>query len=183
MNIAVPLAEGFEEIEAVAVIDILRRAGINVTTAFIKSNPVTGSHNIPVTADADFSTLSPSEFDGIVLPGGMPGSRHLKEDPRVIDFIRAVYSRNGYTAALCAAPTVLYHAGILKGRRVTVFPEYAASMPDAAVTGDSVVIDERIITGKGAGAAIDFALALVSEMAGSDKAKKLRASMQVFWNE
>lgn len=183
MNIVVPLAEGFEEIEAVTIIDILRRGDINVTTAFLDKNPVIGSHRIPVTADADFASLSPSDFNGIVLPGGMPGSRHLKDDVRVIDFIKAVYSHNGYIAAICAAPIVLEHAGILNGRRVTVFPEYVSVIQSAEVTGEPVVVDEHLITGKGAGAAIDFALALVSEMSGADKSKKIRASMQVFWNE
>ena len=86
------------------IIDILRRGGLDVTTAFVSGNPVKGSHGIPVIADAAFSALDPSGFDGIVLPGGMPGSKNLRENAAVLDFVKSIYSRGGYTAALCAAP-------------------------------------------------------------------------------
>jgi 4-methyl-5(b-hydroxyethyl)-thiazole monophosphate biosynthesis len=183
VKIVVPLAEGFEEVEAVTIIDLLRRGGIDVTTASIGKNPVTGSHGITLVADTDFTTLNPADFEGIVLPGGMPGTKHLRESRDVIDFIRAVYSRNGFTAALCAAPTVLHRAGILKGKNVTVFPAEAASITDAVVMDAPVVVDGHVITGKAAGAAIDFSLALIREFINADTADRIRSSLYVYWNE
>ena len=183
MKIAVPLAEGFEEIEAVTIVDVLRRAGLDVVTAAVGKNPVTGSHAIPVMADADLSDLDPADFSSIVLPGGMPGTKNLRESRDVLDFVRAVYSRGGLAAAVCAAPTVLYQAGILKGKRVTVFPDYAASMPDAVVTGEPVTVDGHCITGRGAGPAIDFSLAVVRELKGAETAQKIRSALQVYWKE
>ena len=182
MKIVVPLAEGFEEVEAVTIIDLLRRGGVDVTTASVAKNPVTGSHGITLVADTDFSSLDPAGFDGIVLPGG-PGTKNLRESRDVVDFVKAVYSRNGYTAAICAAPTVLHRAGILDGKKVTAFPADAASLTGAVVTGDPVVVDGRVITGKGAGTAMDFSLALVREFVNEDTARKLRSALQVFWNE
>ena len=182
MKIVVPLVEGFEEVEAVTVIDILRRGGIDVITASVMKNPVTGSHGITLVADTDFSTLNPSDFDGIVLPGG-PGTKHLRESRAVIDFVKAVYSRNGYTAAICAAPTVLHKAGLLNGKTVTVFPADAAALTGAVVTDAPYEVDGRVITGKGAGTAVDFSLALVREFVNEETARKLRSSLQVFWNE
>lgn len=183
MKFVVPLADGFEEIEAVTIIDILRRGGLDVTTASVAGNPVKGSHGISVTADAAFSDLDPSGFDGIVLPGGMPGSKNLRENGSVLDFVKAVYSRGGYTAAVCAAPTVLFDAGILKGKKVTVYPADASYITDVTVVSDPVVVDGHIITGKSAGAAIDFALAIVRECVNADTARKLRTALQVYWNE
>ena len=183
MKIVVPLAEGFEEIEGVTIIDILRRGGIDVTTASVMKNPVTGSHNITVVADTDLSSLNPADFDGIVLPGGMPGSKNLRENKDVIDFIKAIYSKNGYLGAVCAAPTVLEQAGVLKGKRATVHPDHASYIKDAILAEDSVVVDGRIITGKGAGPAIDFSLAIVRELQGSETAQKIRSAIQVYWKE
>jgi 4-methyl-5(b-hydroxyethyl)-thiazole monophosphate biosynthesis len=183
VKIVVPLAEGFEEIEAVTIIDVLRRGGLEVTTASVGKNPVTGSHNITIVADTDLAALNPADFGGIVLPGGMPGAKNLRESRDVIGFIKAVYSRNGYTAAVCAAPTVLAQAGVLNGKRATVHPDHAAFITDAVLSGDPVVVDGRLITGKGAGPAIDFSLAIVRELQGAEAAQTIRSAMQVYWNE
>lgn len=181
MRAIVPLAEGFEEIEAVTVIDVLRRTGVEVTAVFLKKNPVTGSHGISVTADKNIDGISPSDYDCVVLPGGMPGSANLKDDPRVIDLVRALSAEKKIVAALCAAPLVLGHAGVLKGKRATCYPGFESQMTGATPVPDPVVRDGTYITGRGPGCAIPFALELVSVLAGREAAERLRESMQVYW--
>lgn len=181
MSVIVPLADGFEEIEAVTVIDVLRRAGIGVTSVFLRKNPVIGSHAIAVTADKSIDDIQLSEFDCIVLPGGMPGSSNLKEDARVIGIIREFAGSGKITAALCAAPLVLGHAGVLAGKRATCFPGFEDQMTGAIAVADPVVRDGRVITGKGPGCAIPFALELVAVLAGAGEARNLSESMQVYW--
>jgi protein deglycase len=181
MSVIVPLAEGFEEIEAVTVIDVLRRAGIAVTSVFLQKNPVIGSHAIAVTADKSIDDIHSSDFDCIVLPGGMPGSNNLKEDVRVISLVREFAGSGRITAALCAAPLVLGHAGVLAGKRATCFPGFEEQMTGATALPDPVVRDGSVITGKGPGCAIPFALELVAAMAGTNMARGLAESMQVYW--
>ncbi len=179
MKIIVPLAEGFEEIEAVSIIDVLRRANLDVTTAFLKSNPVKGSHNIPVAADKFIGDLKAADFNAIVLPGGQPGSDNLKKNDAVISYIKHIFSKGGVTAAICAAPTVLAHAGVLYGKKVTCFPGYEPDMEGATATGNPVESDGTVITGIGAGCAVIFALELVKKFSGEKAAKELRKIMQV----
>jgi 4-methyl-5(b-hydroxyethyl)-thiazole monophosphate biosynthesis len=181
MHVIVPLAEGFEEIEAVTIIDVLRRAEVQVTAAFLKKNPVMGSHAISVTADKNIDDIRMSDIDGIVLPGGMPGSSNLKVDKRIISLVRELSGAGKITAALCAAPLVLGYAGILKGKRATCFPGFEDQMTGALHVPDPVVRDGNIITGRGPGCAIPFALELVAVIAGKEKAANLKESMQVFW--
>ena len=181
MSVIVPLAEGFEEIEGVTIIDVLRRAGIAVTSVFLKKNPVIGSHAIAVTADKSIDDIRSSDFDSIALPGGMPGSSNLKEDARVVGMVKDFAGSERITAALCAAPLVLGHAGVLAGRRATCFPGFEEQMTGAIAVPDPVVRDGNIITGKGPGCAIPFALELVAAMAGTNVARGLAESMQVYW--
>jgi len=181
MDVIVPLAEGFEEIEAVTIIDVLRRAGVRVTAVYLKKNPVTGSHDITVTADKNIDDIRASDFDCMVLPGGMPGSSNLKEDPRVISLIKEISGSGKITAALCAAPLVLGHAGVLRGRKATCYPGFEAQMTGATPLPDPVVRDGTVITGKGPGCAIPFALELVAALAGRDAAESLKENMQVYW--
>ncbi len=181
MKAVVPLAEGFEEIEAVTIIDVLRRAGIAVTAAALKKNPVTGSHAIAITADKNIDDIKASDFDCIVLPGGMPGSNNLKEDPRVIALLRDFSGAGKITAALCAAPLVLGHAGVLRGKRATCYPGFEDQMTGATPLSDPVVRDGAVITGRGPGCAIPFALELVTALAGTDTAQSLKENMQVYW--
>jgi protein deglycase len=186
-RVLIPLAEGFEEIEAVTVIDLLRRAGIEVCIAKVTpadgsgagagseaeaasdgANLVTGSHGIAVQADARLAELDDAGFDMIVLPGGMPGAAHLKADSRVISMLRGASARGAYVAAICAAPSVLAHAGLLDGRAATSFPGFldAQSAPGVQLSTAPVVIDGRIVTSRGPGTAIDFALTLIELLAG-----------------
>ncbi|PKL17052.1 MAG: DJ-1 family protein [Spirochaetae bacterium HGW-Spirochaetae-5] len=183
MKVLVPLAEGFEEIEAVTIIDLLRRAGIETVTASIAENPVTGSHGIPVTADLLFNELSAenSEFGAIVLPGGMPGSKNLKNDPRIISIIKDINSSGGLTAALCAAPIVLSEAGVLKNRKFTCYPGYEKDIPEGIHVKDSVVTDGSIITGMGAGPAPLFALAIIEYLKNKETAQRIKEQIIGFW--
>ena len=181
MKIIVPLAEGFEEIEAITIIDVLRRAGCDVTSASVGKNPVRGAHGIPVTADADIQSLKESDFGCIVLPGGMPGSENLKKSGKVVSFIQYLLTKNGYTCAICAAPMVLGHAGALHGKKATCYPGIEPHMTGAVPTGNPVEVDGRVITGRGPGCAIPFALEIAKELVGAKKKADLVDEMQVYW--
>lgn len=179
MKILIPLAEGFEETEAVAVIDILRRAGIETVTAALGKNPVTGSHGIPVTADIIFNEND--SFDAIVLPGGMPGSTNLKNNPGIIRTIKKISGSGGLTAAICAAPIVLEEAGILAGKKYTCYPGYEDRIKDAVYVLEKVVSDGTVITGAGAGCAPLFALEIVRYFKGGETVKKIKEQIVAFW--
>jgi 4-methyl-5(b-hydroxyethyl)-thiazole monophosphate biosynthesis len=179
MKVLVPLAEGFEEIEAITIIDILRRAGIDTVTAALRSSPVTGAHGIAVTADR---TLDENEnFEAIVLPGGMPGSSNLKNDQRIINIIKKINKSGGLTAAICAAPIVLSKAGILTGKRFTCYPGYEDEISEGDHVNEKVVIDGSIITGMGAGCAPLFALAIVEFLSDKETAKNIKKQIIGFW--
>ncbi len=179
MKVLVPLAEGFEEIEAITVIDILRRAGIDTVTASLKNNPVTGSHRISVTTDIELNDNE--NFDAIILPGGMPGSTNLKNDRRIINLIKMINKAGGLTAAICAAPIVLSEAGVLKEKKFTCFPGYEKEITDGIHINEKVVIDGSIITGIGAGSAVLFALAIVEFLKDKETARKIKEQIISFW--
>lgn len=183
MKVLIPLAEGFEEIEAVTVIDLLRRADINAVTAALKKNPVTGAHDISVTADILLDNLIADNvnFGAIILPGGMPGSANLKNDPRIITIIKQINKAGGLTAALCAAPIVLSEAGILQGKKFTCYPGYEDEITEGIYTNENVVSDGPVITGKGAGPAALFALAVVEFLKGRKTAEKIKNQIMSFW--
>lgn len=179
MRFIVPLAEGFEELEAVTIIDILRRADIETVTASLRSTAVTGSHGITVTAD---TVLTGDEvFDGIVLPGGIPGSINLKKDPRIIRLLKSINDAGGITAAICAAPIVLAEAGLLQGRHYTCYPGYEDEIGKEGYTAAPVTEDGNIITGRGAACAIPFALKIVERVRGPEVSSKLKEQMMSFW--
>lgn len=165
-RVLVPLAEGFEELEAVTIIDILRRAGVEVVVASLAGSPVTGSHGIRISADTPLGALAEQDFDMIALPGGMPGADHLKKDARIGDLVRRLHEAGRPVAAICAAPMVLAAAGVLDGRRATSYPGFLADASEATVVGEPVVVDGSVITSRGPGTALDFALALVEALAG-----------------
>jgi len=176
-KIAVLLADGFEEIEAITIIDILRRANLDVVTAGLKPGDITGAHAIAVTPDTGIGTINADGFDMIILPGGGPGTKNLKADPRVLELVRQFSNKGKLTGAICAAPTVLYTAGILDGKRVTSFPGTDSEMPDVNYSTDTVVWDGNIVTGRAAGTAGAFALAIVARLAGQAAADKLKSAM------
>jgi len=177
-RVLVPLAEGFEELEAVTIIDILRRAGIEVVIASLAGNPVTGSHGIRIAADTPLAALAEQDFDMIALPGGMPGSEHLKGDPRIAQLIRSHRARGRPVAAICAAPMVLAAAGALDGRRATSYPGFLKDAKRTTVTDEAVVADAGVITSRGPGTALDFALALVTELAGAAASGQVESALQ-----
>jgi 4-methyl-5(b-hydroxyethyl)-thiazole monophosphate biosynthesis len=181
MKAIIPLAEGFEEIEAVSIIDVLRRAEIEVTTAYLDANPVRGAHDIAITADVDINSVKAGDFKWIILPGGMPGSANLKKNEIVISLIKQIFSSGGYAAAICAAPIVLAEAGILADKRVTCYPGYEKELGRARLVNSPVVVDGKIITGKGAGCAIPFALQIAGIIKSSDVKNDLKERLQVYW--
>jgi protein deglycase len=179
-RILVPLAEGFEEIEAVTIIDVLRRAGLDVTIAGLEPGSVTGSHGIPVTPDTHLGDLDTSAITMIVLPGGMPGTRNLMQDERVLSLVRCLHSQGKRTAAICAAPLVLHAAGVVAGVPITSHPSVREKLTGADVrTEPHVIRSGSVTTSQGAGTAMKFALALVAELCGEAKAKELARAMVV----
>src|SRR5690554_1965715 len=174
-KVALFLANGFEEIEALGTVDILRRAQIPVITISITDNKVvTGAHNIAVTADATLSDTDFSDFEVLVLPGGMPGSKHLNEHKELKKLIAEFNSEGKPIAAICAAPMALGGLGILEGKSATVYPGFESELLGANITGENVVIDNNITTGKGPGLVFDFALKLVEQIAGIQTRKEVQ---------
>ena len=177
-----PLADGFEEVEAVTIIDLLRRAGIDVVTAALTDRRVTGNHGITIEADTtlDAALAGSDSFDMIALPGGLPGARHLQSDPRLLDALRAAADRGAYVAAVCAAPIALAEAGLLDGRRATSFPGFldALQIPGIELSEEPVVVDGRVITSRGPGTAMEFALALIGELTDPATRDRVAARLQ-----
>jgi protein deglycase len=176
MNALVLLADGFEEIEAVTIVDVLRRAEITVTTASLGKSPVTGSHGIALLADRGLDDVSISDFDALVLPGG-PGAQHLKEDARVQSLLKQAASAEKTVAAVCAAPIALEAAGLLTGRRATSYPGH--ELPSARYSEERVVVDGNIVTSRGPGTALEFSLSLVEKLVGADVRERLERAMLV----
>lgn len=178
--VLVPLAEGFEEIEAVTVVDLLRRAGIDVRTASLGDARVTGSHGIPVEADISVDAVDVADYDMIVLPGGMPGAAHLGQDPRIITLLRRFADTGRYTAAICAAPGVLAAAGLLDNRRATSFPGFLApdSAPGIRLSDAPVVVDGKVVTSRGPGTATEFSLELIELLCGRQAAEAVASRLQ-----
>lgn len=178
----VPLAEGFEEIESMSIIDVLRRGLIDVTTVSLGVDKhVTGSHQVTVLADSLLDQVKDQSFDLYVLPGGMPGSAHLRDNPTIIEIIKREHEREKIIGAVCAAPIVLSRAGILDGTRITNYPGFEDELHGAILTSEPVEEDRNIITGRGPGCAIPFALKIIERVHGPDMARELGASMQVYW--
>lgn len=168
------LAEGFEETEAVTFIDILRRADIKVTILGLHSLKVRGAHDITIEAESIVSS-GIDLFDGIILPGGQPGTVNLAESDVVLSLIKKAHSQKLLCAAICAAPIVLYKAGILKGVKVSCYPGTEKQLQNAQVTDSAVSIDGNIITSRGLGTAIDFSLSIVSYLMDQQTAKTIKS--------
>lgn len=173
------LAEGFEEIEALTPVDYLRRAGIAVTTVGVGAKNITGAHNITVAADITTNELpADADFDGVILPGGMPGTLNLEKNPTVMHFVKRAELENKLLCAICAAPSVLGHAGILNGKKATCFPGFEEDLTGAIATGAPVETDGRIITARGAGVAADFAFAIIAAIKDQETADKICCQIQ-----
>ena len=173
-NIGIFFAEGYEEIEALTVVDMCRRAGINIQMVSVTGERmVTGSHKIAVEMDMLFEEVDFDGLDMIILPGGMPGTLNLEAHAglmaRVDDF-----NREGRgLAAICAAPSILGHKGLLKGRKACSYPGFEKDLEGAEVVFDSVAVSDHVITSRGMGCAIDFSLAIISKLCGEEEAERL----------
>jgi len=187
LKVVVPMAEGFEEIEFVTIVDILRRAEVEVVTASLGKRegpgrymgPVRGSHGIRIVPDAALEDIDPEDFDAVVLPGGYPGFVTLGDDERVLDLVRRMDGLGKYVAAICGAPSVLIKAGVVEGRRATIHPAGRKDLTDDQYVDDRVVVSGKLVTSKAAGTAMEFALRLVREFAGAERMRGLAAEILV----
>lgn len=169
-SILIPLAEGFEELEAVTVIDLLRRAGFEVVSAGLKPGPVRASRKTVIVPDATLDEAIARDWDMVVLPGGLPGATNLNADPRVHDILRRTAQAGRHVAAICAAPQVLANAGLLDNRMATAYPGTLDAHKDRIkLASQAVVKDGKVITSMGPGTAMDFALELIEVLAGKEK--------------
>ena len=169
------LADGFEEIEALLPLDLLRRASLQTITVGLGGHEIRGAHGITVLADTD--RVPDGEIDMVILPGGMPGAANLDASDMVADTLARASARGGYLAAICAAPMILGHRGLLRGVRATCFPGFEDALDGAHLAADRVVRDGRIITAAGMGVALEFGLALVAALCGQARADTLRAAV------
>ena len=172
------LADGFEEVEAIAPIDVLRRCGLEVCTVGVTGAVVTGSHHIPVRCDTGIESADFSDVEAVVLPGGMPGTLHLKESSAVTDAVRSAYEQDKIVAAICAAPSVLGEMGLLKGKEAICFPGFEDKLLGARLSASPVCQDGTVITAKGAGVALEFGAKIAACFVGAEKAGQVLASMQ-----
>jgi DJ-1 family protein len=172
------LADGFEETEALVTVDILRRAQLDVRTAGVGAKQVTGSHGITVVADMTEAEIEKETITAVVLPGGMPGTLNLEQSEIVKDCVRCCAENGRFICAICAAPSILAHMGLLDGKNATCFPSFEKELANANLTGAPAVADGNIITGKGAGATVEFALLAAEKMAGKEISAEGRAALQ-----
>lgn len=173
------LANGFEEIEAIATIDILRRCDLEVTTVGIGSKNIKGAHGISILADIEDTLAAPNQMvDAVVLPGGMPGTLNLEKSKVVQGFIDYAVDNNKLICAICAAPSILGHKGLLKGKKAVCFPGFEQQLIDAQLVDMPVVKDGNVITAKGAGCVFDFAFEIADVLAGEHKSNSVRMSLQ-----
>lgn len=172
------LANGFEEIEALATVDVLRRAELDVVTVGVGGKLIRGSHGIIVAADTEDREVSTDNLEAVVLPGGMPGTLNLEKSPVVQRVVEYAAANHILLCAICAAPSILGHKGLLENKKAVCFPGYEQELIGAQVQDVPVAEDGSVITARGAGVTIPFALTIVSKLASAETARKLEASMQ-----
>lgn len=170
-RVLVPLAQGCEELEAITITDLLTRAGIEVTTAGLDDAPVKASRGMTLLPDTSLDKISDQNFDLVVLPGGLPGANHLRDDNRIQAILKQQSEANKPVAAICAAPKALASAGLLAGKKVTCYPGSLndAGLTDTDITSSAIEIDGNVITSRGPGTAMDFALSLIELLEGKAK--------------
>ncbi len=178
-SVLVPLAHGFEDLEAVTIVDILRRAGIAVVTAGLEPGLVLGSRGTRVQPDATLDDALAMDYDLVALPGGLPGADHLRDDPRIRALLLKMAASGKHTAAICAAPMALAAAGLLDGKRATAYPGVLDNLdlPHTDKRRDPVVVDGKVVTSRGPGTAMDFALTLIEVLAGREKRDQVEAGL------
>lgn len=178
-HVLVPLAQGCEELEAITIIDLLVRAGIDVTTCGLDDQPVKAARGTTIIPDTSIDKVLDSSFDLIVLPGGLPGADHLRDNEQIQLLIKKQVSANKFMAAICAAPKALAQAGVLADKKATSFPGVLAALNDDSITitDNAVEIDGNIITSRSAGTAMDFTLSLIELLAGKDKREEINQQL------
>ena len=178
-RVLVPLAPGFEEIEAITIIDILRRAGVEVIVAGTQAGVIEASRKTKHLPDCTLDAVEVDDLDMIVLPGGMPGATHLRNDPHVKRIVESLKAKNRHLAAICAAPTVLSAFGILEGRTATCHPSVRQEISTRAkrFSDDRVVVDGPVVTSQAAGTAMEFAFKLVEILCGPEKAIEVNSGV------
>ncbi len=180
MKAFVLLANGFEEVEAITPIDVLRRAGIEVTTLSIhESKKLLGAHNVIIAADALLADKIDESADIIITPGGMPGSKHLKESTLVQKMLKKQHEENRYIASICASPIVLESSGVIKDTNFTCYPGFESEIQSGNFVDDRIVHDKKIVTAKGPGVAMEFSLKLVEILKGKEAADNIKQAMIV----
>ena len=172
------LANGFEEVEALTPVDYLRRCELPVQTVGVTGRTVTGSHGIPVTADILPEEMDLTRIDAVILPGGMPGTLNLEASEAVKDALNWSAEQQCLIAAICAAPSVLGHMGLLIGKKATCFPGFEGELKGATISEKPVCVDGKIVTAKGMGVAVQFGLTLAGLMVGKDVEKKIHDGIQ-----
>lgn len=177
-TVLVPLAQGCEELEAVTLIDLFRRAGITVTVAGLEAGPVTASRGVVLLPDTTLEAILDQDFDLVVLPGGLGGAQRLEADRRIAGLLNRMSEQGRYVAAICAAPKVLASAGLLQGREATAYPGILDAQPDIRVSSAAVVHDGTFITSRGPGTAMDFALALIEILCDRAKRDEVEQALQ-----
>ncbi len=179
-RVLVPLAQGCEELEAVTIIDLLRRASIDVICAGLDEQPVKGSRGTVLLPDTTIDQVQDDDFDMVVLPGGLPGADYLDKDPRIHSLLQRMASNGNYTAAICAAPKVLANAGLLQHKKATGYPGVLDNLAlvDTEITNQAVLVDGKVITSRGPGTAMDFALELIKVLAGKAKRDQVEQLLQ-----
>lgn len=177
-NVAVIFANGFEEIEGITIVDIMRRAGVLCQTVGLISDTVTGAHGVSIKVDSTIGEINGNgSIDAVILPGGMPGSTNLKDNRKLIEYLKKVDNDGGIIAAICAAPIALAEAELLNGKNYTCYPGFENEIQHGCFTGKRVEIDGNIITGNGPGSAMDFSYALLDALGFSKKSVELREGM------
>ena len=178
-SVLIPLAQSCEELEAVTIIDLLRRAGIDVTTAGLDEKPVRASRGVVLIPDTTLDEALKNDYDMVVLPGGLPGADYLDKDSRIQTLIKKMASSEKFVAAICAAPKVLASAGLLDGKRATAYPGTLEKLKltNTTITADVIIKDNNVITSRGPGTAMDFALSLIETLAGKDKRAEVEAGL------
>lgn len=172
------LADGFEIIEAMAPLDVLRRGGVEVKTVGVTGKTVTCSKGVELKADITIDEVDMDGCEMIILPGGLPGATNLRDSEQLSDIIDCAEANGLYMAAICAAPMVLGLKGVLRGKRATCYPGYENDLLGADCTGEAVAADGRVITGRGAGVSVDFGLALLAALKGKAAADSVAEKMQ-----
>jgi protein deglycase len=176
-RVLVPLAEGFEEIEALTVVDVLRRAEVEVVTAGVGRRQISGKHGIRVIADSVLAEVADQSFEMIVLPGGVPGVPNLADDPTVARIVQAHAENGAWITAICAAPSILNDLGLLEGKRATIHPSWRDRLTAGTYTEETVVRDGKVVTSRGPGTALPFALTLARLLVGEAKAAEVASAM------